>query len=137
MRYLCTVKYNLFSADMLYKVYMDKYLASTQKQSEVFCKKGILRNFAKFTGKHPATLLKKRLWHRCFPVNFAKFLRVPLLTEHLRCCFCPQFEFFKKCCIICYQFLKSFRPKQTYASQNFVSENSKFSDNFQKFSDMQ
>ena len=26
--------------------------------------------------RHPtATLLKKRLWHRCFPVNFAKFLR--------------------------------------------------------------
>ena len=23
----------------------------------------------------PATLLKKRLWRRCFPVNFAKFLR--------------------------------------------------------------
>ena len=23
----------------------------------------------------PATLLKKRPWHRCFPVNFAKFLR--------------------------------------------------------------
>ena len=23
----------------------------------------------------PATLLKKGLWHRCFPVNFAKFLR--------------------------------------------------------------
>ena len=45
--------------------------------------KVVLRNFAKFTGKHlcqclmcqPATLLKKRLWHRCFPVNFAKFLR--------------------------------------------------------------
>ena len=28
-----------------------------------------------FTEKRPATLLKKRLWHRCFPVNFAKFLR--------------------------------------------------------------
>ena len=26
-----------------------------------------------------ATLLKKRLWHRCFPVNFAKFLRAPFL----------------------------------------------------------
>ena len=25
----------------------------------------------------PATLSKKRLWHRCFPVNFAKFLRTP------------------------------------------------------------
>ena len=23
------------------------------------------------------TLFKKRLWHRCFPVNFAKFLRTP------------------------------------------------------------
>ena len=32
----------------------------------------------------PATLSKKRLWHRCFPVNFAKFLRAPFLTEHLR-----------------------------------------------------
>ena len=32
----------------------------------------------------PATLLKKRLWRRCFPVNFAKFLRTPFLTEHLR-----------------------------------------------------
>ena len=51
--------------------------------------KGVLRNFAKFTGKHlcpqgPATLLKKRLWHRSFPVNFAKFLRIPFVTEHLR-----------------------------------------------------
>ena len=32
----------------------------------------------------PATLLKKRLWHRCFPVNFAKFLRTPFLTEYIR-----------------------------------------------------
>ena len=32
----------------------------------------------------PATLFKKRLWHRCFPVNFAKFLRTPFLTEHLQ-----------------------------------------------------
>ena len=33
--------------------------------------------------KPPATLLKKRLWHRCFPVNFAKFLKTPFFTEHL------------------------------------------------------
>ena len=65
---------------------------------EVFCKKGVLRNFTKFSGKHlcqnlffnkvaglrPATLLKKNLWHSCFPVNFAKFLRTAFLTEHLR-----------------------------------------------------
>ena len=28
-----------------------------------------------------ATILKKRLWHRCFPVNFAKFLRTPFLQN--------------------------------------------------------
>ena len=27
----------------------------------------------------PATLLKQRLWHRCFSVNFVKFLRTPFL----------------------------------------------------------
>ena len=55
---------------------------------EVFCKNGVFGNCAKFTGKHlcqslffnkvaglkPRTLLKNRLWYRCFPVNFAKFL---------------------------------------------------------------
>ena len=65
---------------------------------EVFCKKVVLRNFAKLTGKHlcqrlffnkiaglkSATLFKKRLWHRCFLVNFAKSLRTPFFTEHLR-----------------------------------------------------
>ena len=49
------------------------------------------KSFAKLTGKHlcqslflslrPATLLKKRLWHRCFPGNFAKFLRIPFLQN--------------------------------------------------------
>ena len=51
--------------------------------------KSVLKNFAKFRGKllcqvlffikvtSPTTLLKERLWHRCFPVNFAKFLRIP------------------------------------------------------------
>ena len=33
-----------------------------------FVKKGVLK-------KSPVTLLKKRLWYRCFPVYFAKFLR--------------------------------------------------------------
>ena len=64
---------------------------------DVFCKKGILRNFAKLSGKRlcqslyfnkvaglrPANLLKQRLWRRCFLENFAKFLRTPFLIEHL------------------------------------------------------
>ena len=29
----------------------------------------------------PATLLRKRLWHRRFPLNFAKFLRTPFLQN--------------------------------------------------------
>ena len=28
------------------------------------------------------TLSKKRPWHRCFPVNFVKFLRTPCIREH-------------------------------------------------------
>ena len=31
-----------------------------------------------------ATLLKNSLWHRCFSVNFAKFVRAPFLTEQVR-----------------------------------------------------
>ena len=71
---------------------LDKEVDDIQKQQpKVLNKKAVLKNFAKFTGKHPcqklffnniaglrpATFLKKILWHRCFPVNFAKFSRTP------------------------------------------------------------
>ena len=39
--------------------------------------------FNKVGSLGPATLLKKKLWHRRFSVNFMKFLRTPFLTEHL------------------------------------------------------
>ena len=58
---------------------------------------GVIKNFAKFSGKHlcrdlffnkvaglkPGTLLKKRLRHSCFPGNFAKFLRTAFLKNTL------------------------------------------------------
>ena len=54
----------------------------------VFCKKVALKCFLKIYKKtpvpKPATLLKKRLWYRWFPVNFAKFLRTPFFIERLR-----------------------------------------------------
>ena len=31
-----------------------------------------------------STLFKKSLWHRCFPVNFSKFLRTPFLQNTSR-----------------------------------------------------
>ena len=61
-----------------------KDLGVLQKQApEVFCKKRCSWKFHKIHGKTsmPATLLKKRLWHRCFPVNFVKFLRAPFLQN--------------------------------------------------------
>ena len=51
-------------------------------------KKGVLKNFSKFTGKHLCWRLffnkVAGLQHRCFSVNFAKFLRTPFFTEHFR-----------------------------------------------------
>ena len=84
---LIKIYYTIFS-----KKLVQEY-ARVYKEALVqrFCNKDVLRNFAKFTGKHlrqrfffnklaglrHATLLKKRLWHRCFAVIFAKFLRTP------------------------------------------------------------
>ena len=68
-----------------------------QKQSpEVFYKKGVLRNFTKFTGKHlcqslffnkvaglrpeACNFIKKETLAQVFPVNFVKFLRTPQTT---------------------------------------------------------
>ena len=57
--------------------------------------KGVLENFTRFTRKHmcqslflnkvvglrSVTLLRKRLRHRCFPVNFVKRLKTPTLKN--------------------------------------------------------
>ena len=72
-----------------------------EKQSlEVFCKKGVLKNFAKFTEKHlcqslffnknagaTCNFIKKETLTQMFPVNFAKFLRTPFYRTPLDNCF--------------------------------------------------
>ena len=79
-------------ADVLYMVSLhgNKTLERTTSRPDVFCKKDVLKNFAKFTAKHlywslfsikvaglrPANLLKNRLRHSCFPVDFPTFLRL-------------------------------------------------------------
>ena len=63
-------------------VLLFKHLFKLQKQPpEVFCK--IYRKTPVPETLRPATLFKKKLWHRCFPVNFAKFLETLFSTEHL------------------------------------------------------
>ena len=79
----------------IYHLYHFVVIYTEAATRDVLWEKGVLRNFAKFTGKHlcqslsfnkvadlsPAKLLKKMLWRRCFPVNFAKFLRTPFLQN--------------------------------------------------------
>ena len=67
------------------------YRSSHRSCSE---RKDVLSNFEKLTGKHlcqsvfsnkvaDVTLWKERLQHRCFHLNFVKFLRTPFFTENL------------------------------------------------------
>ena len=43
--------------------------------------------FNKATGLRPKSPLEKRLWYRCFSVNFVKFLRTPFLQNTSGSCF--------------------------------------------------
>ena len=104
-----------------------------QKQPpEVFCKKGVLRNFTKFRGKHlcqdlffkvagmrSVTLLKKRLWHRCLPVNFAKFLRTPFLQNISR----PMFLYFHRHLHVhrchCHYYVNLLQPTNSHQTPTF------------------
>ena len=65
---------------------------------EVFCKKDVLINFAKFTGKHQLQVscliklqaqglyrpIKKETLTQVLSCDFCEILRTPFLTEHLR-----------------------------------------------------
>ena len=88
---------NLKCSCMLFWIWGDVVFAEKQLP-EASYEKGFRRNFVKFTGKHLwqslffnkvaglmlVTLVKKRLWHKCFPVNFEKFLKITFFVEHLR-----------------------------------------------------
>ena len=61
----------------------------------MFYKKAALKNLVILTGKHlcwslffnknaglqSCNFLKKRLQHRCFPMNIAKFVRIPVMKN--------------------------------------------------------
>ena len=60
------------------------FLEVSQNSQENFCARV---SFLIKLQAAPATLLKKRLRHRCFPVNFTKFLRIPFHRTRLDDCF--------------------------------------------------
>ena len=83
------MKYFWFSISVVTE-FSEKAICRSSRPA-VLCKKGVLKNFVKFTGKHlcrsaflntvanltPATLLKKILRHRFFLVNFTWYFNYP------------------------------------------------------------
>ena len=83
-------KHRFWSARPVQAYYLQSSEAVVQRSSvrQVFCR--------------PDTLLKERPWHRCFSVNFVKFLKIPILQNTFGDCFwvmsalnarCPCSEF--------------------------------------------
>ena len=82
--------FELYSLSVLCIFYSTIHLYTEAATRDVLWKKVFLEIsqnlcqnlfFNEFAGLRPATLLKKKLWHRCFPVNFVKFLRTRFLQN--------------------------------------------------------
>ena len=77
------IRFQLIGRELVYFVLKGCVWEKTYRSScpYVFCKKGVLKNFTKFqslffnkvAGLRLATLLKRKPWRRCFPVNFWNF----------------------------------------------------------------
>ena len=68
----------LFELILKSKMAVDDLIASSKLRFVLlFWKKKLMFACELVSWLSPATLLKKRLWHRCFPVSFSKFLRTP------------------------------------------------------------
>ena len=92
------IRKSLYYCEVFKNDYYEKHLwtAASENQHvsdkfrscspEVFCKKGVLRNFAKFIKKQLCNCLffNKVAGLRLFPVSFVKFLRTPFIIEQLR-----------------------------------------------------
>ena len=92
-----------------------------QKQPpDVFFKKKVLFEISQNSQENTfarSSFLKKKLWHRCFPVNFAKFLRTSFLALQNTSggCFCQLFLVRKICLWVEF----NFRRKYTQQSRSY------------------
>ena len=60
-------------------------ILGNSEAAELFYKNVVLKNFSKFTGKDLCRRIissQKRLRHRCFPVDFEKFLGTHFLKNN-------------------------------------------------------
>ena len=78
----------MFSCEY-YKIFKDNYfvehLRCRSSRPEVFCEKGILRNFAKFAEKY---LCQSLFFNKVARVSFSSFIKKETLTQVPSCEFC-------------------------------------------------
>ena len=67
----------------------DRTQSAVYRSSHQRCslKISVFKKIVKFPGKHLLIKLKKRLWHRCFSVNFVKILSTTFLQNTSVGCF--------------------------------------------------
>ena len=61
------------------------FLEISQNSQENTCARVCKATLLKSHFGKACNFIKKEILAQCFPVNFAKFLRTPFLTEHLWC----------------------------------------------------
>ena len=80
-----TLTWNIFLILIPYnshKKSISKYIHFRSSHQRCSVRKGVLRKFTKFTGKHMCqSLYFNKVAGLCFPVNFVKFLRTPFLQN--------------------------------------------------------
>ena len=65
----------------VYDTHMEKLFYSIQYKNGCLATSDLFHMFTQSIKFHS---LKKRLWHRCFPIIFVKFVKTPFFTEHFR-----------------------------------------------------
>ena len=66
--------------------YDGEFVSHNSSHSELFCQEGVLKNFAKFTGKHlcQRPFFQKEFLAQMFSCEFCKISENTFFTEHLR-----------------------------------------------------
>ena len=94
---VCESKRKTFSENIVfYYEHTVSMSVLVYEQKQMYYKMVVLKNMLKFTRKHLwlvfynkvavvwfANLLKKRVWHSCFPVNFEKNFKNTFFIRHL------------------------------------------------------